>query len=361
MRYLVIICLCWSYLAGASVAIHTFKVLGAPAWDPESIKTGIAGSEEAVIYMADELVKLGHQVWVFGDPPKGSRHQAPSANPRYVPIGTAASGKFDAAISWRQPYMANALKQTASKVYLWPHDTFHGPISKEEVEAFDGIFWLSEWQRAQWAESQKAFEGFTPIFGNGLILEQFERGKARENPHALIYGSNYARGLVHLLDIWPLIKYKYPKATLDIYYGWQHWGLLTQAQERDLRTKVSALKYLGVTDHGKVGHKELAEAFERASIWAYPCTAPETFCITALKAQLAGAIPVVLEGSALKETVRHGYKTDRLADYRELLMKAMKEAEETGVEERKKMGDFIVEEFTWKAIAEKWHRFFLAQ
>jgi glycosyltransferase involved in cell wall biosynthesis len=174
----------------------------------------------------------------------------------------------------------------------------------------------------------------------------------------LIYGSNYARGLEHLLNSWPEIKKAYPDATLDIYYGWQTWGLLTPEKEKRMREQIASYKDQGVTDHGKVGHEELNRAYEAASIWAYPCTAPETFCITALRAQLAGAIPVILEGTALPETVRFGYKTKNLNEYPALLIKAMKEAETATLESRQKMGDFIRKEFTWKAVAQKWDALF---
>ncbi len=38
-----------------SILISTFAVKGVKPWDPDSIKQGITGSEEAVIYMSQKL------------------------------------------------------------------------------------------------------------------------------------------------------------------------------------------------------------------------------------------------------------------------------------------------------------------
>jgi hypothetical protein len=62
----------------------------------------------------------------------------------------------------------------------------------------------------------------------------------------------------------------------------------------------------GVTDHGKIGHKQIAEEIFKSGVWAYPCPFPEVYCITAVKAQAGGAVPVSSNFAALKETVQFG-------------------------------------------------------
>lgn len=68
-----------------------------------------------------------------------------------------------------------------------------------------------------------------------------------------------------------------------------------------------------VREHGQVGHEDLNRAYENSSFWLYPCTWPKTFCITALRAQFVGAMPVIHEQYALAEIVRHGYKCTSIA------------------------------------------------
>lgn len=341
-----------------TIGIFTYKVRGMKPWDPASVQEGIAGSEEAVIYISEKLAKLGHKVIVWGDPPRNSPYSNPEANPRFVSLDFTYPELLDIAVAWRMPYSAEQLKSRAQRIYLWPHDTLAYTPTVEQANGFTDVLWLSEWQREQWGSIQPAFLQFTKVFGNGINPEQFHSIEERENPYSCIYGSNYARGLDLLLEIWPMIKREFPKATLDIYYGWEHWGLLSPEKESEMRQRLLQLTSLGVKEWGQVGHEALNRAYEKSSFWVYPCTAPETFCITALRAQLAGAIPVVLEGSALKETVAHGFKCTERDNYYTTLVGALRYAEKISIEDRKKMGSVILEKFTWQLQAEAWNRLF---
>lgn len=341
-----------------TVCIFTFAVTNDFTWDIDSIYKGISGSEEAVIYMSQCLVKLGFRVFVFGNPPLNSPHRSPTANPCFLKPNEPIPRSIDIAIAWRMPQIGSDLRKIASKVYLWPHDTLGFSVTQEQVEAFDDVLWLSEWQRTQWMSVSPSFEKFTKIFGNGIQPEQFQPISPRSNPFSCIYGSNYGRGLEILLDSWWDVFETFPKATLDIYYGWQHWGTLTKAQEDVFKNKIKALP--NVREHGQVSHHDLNRAYESSSLWTYPCTMDETFCITALRAQMAGAIPVVIQGSALTDVVRHGYSCLSKEEYLPLLKKALSDAEKISMEERAKMGEFILKEFTWEHLAMKWDGLFTA-
>ncbi len=350
---------CVTFVAHAkSILIQTYKVYGATAWDPDSIKSGITGSEEAVIYISQKLAALGHKVLVVGHPPINSIHSLPDANPRFIDAAQDDKTCVDIAISWRDPTNAWTLKTRAKKVYLWPHDTFHSALPDAMIVGFDDVLWLSEWQRNQWISMNAGFAKFTKIFGNGLNPEQFSQIKQRQNPYSCIYSSNYARGLDILLNIWPVIKQKFPRATLDIYYGWQHWGLLSAQQERFMRTQVEVYELLDVKEHGLVSHEELNRAFEKTSLWTYPCIAPETFCITGIRAQMTGCIPVIINGTGLNETVRHGYSCSSAPEYLDTLIKAMRKIERVSLKERASMRKFINKEYTWEKIAAKWTALF---
>ncbi len=339
-----------------TIGIITYKVPNLKPWDPDTIQRGITGSEEAVIYVSEKLAALGFKVVVFGDPPAGSVHSSTIANPRFVSLDRPYHGALDIAISWRMPHIAKELKRRVPKVYFWPADTNDQRLPKEMIEAFDGVLWNSEWQRKQWMSINPEFARFRSVFGNAINPEGFSEPEERENPYSCIYGSNYARGLEIMLDIWPAVKDRYPRATLDIYYGWQHWGCLAPDKEVKMRGQITRLK--DVREHGLVGHQELNRAYGKASFWTYPCIMPETFCITALRAQMGGAIPVIIEGSALSETVRHGYRCKDQNEYLSTLLTAMGAAESISLDDRKKMREFILQEYTWEKIAAGWHELF---
>ena len=344
--------------APKTIGIFTFAAQGL-VWDPESIKTGITGSEEAVIYVSEKLVDLGYRVTVFGNPPEGSKHSLPTANPRFIKLDTSTLiPRMDIAISWRMPQLGVALKNYADKVYLWLQDTCAAPLTPEQLQSFNDVLWISAWQREQWISMNPSMVKFTQVSGNAINPEQFGQIQPRKNPYSCIYASNYSRGLEVLLNLWPTIKRQFPKATLDVYYGWQHWGTMTPEKEMHMKSQMESLKNLDVRDHGLVNHEELNKAYSEASFWTYPCIAPETFCITGIRAQLSGAVPVIISGSGLKETVLHGYQCADRSQYLKTLIHALQHAEEISIEDRKKMGEFILEKFTWAHIASQWHAVF---
>lgn len=125
----------------------------------------------------------------------------------------------------------------------------------------------------------------------------------------VIYASSYDRGLVTLLELWPAIKEKEPDATLDIFYGWNSFDMVHKKNPEQMKWKWSVIRMLndlselGVKEHGRVSHEELADRFREAKVWAYPTEFNEIHCITALKAQEAACIPVTTGCYALKETV----------------------------------------------------------
>lgn len=127
--------------------------------------------------------------------------------------------------------------------------------------------------------------------------------------HSVGYFSSYDRGLITLLEMWPKIREAVPDSTLDIYYGWNGFDEAHRSNPKQMKWKwdvirlLHDLKELGVAEHGRVSHEELAAEMKRIKVWAYPTSFAEINCITAIKAQAAGMIPVTTHCYALKETV----------------------------------------------------------
>lgn len=361
-------------------------------WDDSDTATGLFGSEEAVVYASTELAKLGHYVVIFGSP-----HEKPwwkklleyvSFQPRYVSIEETEkySKYFDMVVLWRRwdtTAMKHLLKNEQGKIYMWLHDVpWSGECISENSEEFiratkaneipqiimhhdfkpidvDGIFYLSEYHKNCY---HIAYPNITSIphviCGNGIVPEQFTKEDVIREKYTCVYASNYSRGLKLLLEIWPNIKTLVPYAKLKIFYGRETWGQLTGEEFYQITDRIRELAILGVEERGKIGHQELAREMKKGSILAYPCTTlAETFCITAIKAQAAGMIPVTIRLGALQETIHPdapslnslGEKQD-ISVYTDLLVNTLKSVDTI---DRNKYIEFG-NKYTWKRCVESW-------
>lgn len=340
-----------------TICIFKARIKQLPNWDPDSIHMGIPGSEESIIYSAEELKNLGFKVFVLNNIENKEKYANALANPCYSGY-LHKDDFFDYAILHNDAQFVNILRERTKKLYFFPNNPCYEKLKEEEINAFDGVLWISSYQRNQWVSMNPGLAKFTEIFGYAVNPTQFKPVRPRKNPYSCIYASDYSRGLSILLRSWPNIKERFPMATLDIYYGLRNWGNMPLEEEQFIRDRIQSLKTFGVTDHGKVGHIELATAFSNTSLWTYPCTCQETFCITAIKAQLAGTIPVIIEKAALAETVKFGFKCTTADQYENLLLQVMGKVETISLEEREKMGQFVLENFTWGKMASRWSKLF---
>lgn len=133
----------------------------------------------------------------------------------------------------------------------------------------------------------------------------------KKKKYSVGYFSSYDRGLECLLDMWPKVVEQVPKATLDIAYGWDMFDQFYANDPEKQQWKFTMIQKLnqpGVSEHGRLSHEDLAKLMKSIQVWAYPTEFTEIHCITALKAQEAGCIPVVNVMGALDETVKSGIK-----------------------------------------------------
>ena len=352
-----------------NIAIWGYASNILPTWDPDTTEIGLPGSEECAVYASQELARRGHRVTVFMNPHQSSRFRNSHQNPRWLHAGDYMKSmqEFDFAILWRHNgyYLA---KQKAKYVVYWGHDTPDGNQRGLKFPEFDGLILLSQHHLTQMLHVFPNLKD-TPVCvsGNGYLPQQFDRPLRFKNPYSIGYYSNYSRGLEVLLLVWPRIKEEFPDATLDVYYGREHWGTMSQKHLDSLVYKLNTLP--GVTEHGKVGHLQLAEAMCTTSVWAYPhigsdVNSGETFCITAVKTQAAGSIPVVTRAGALKETVKPGAPSievitdnNHVTDYYNLLTSVLHQIENKTIEERKGYIQFA-QQFTWEQCINKWLDFY---
>lgn len=333
-------------------------------WGPSSVEKGIGGSEEAVINMSKRLVELGWYVEVFCNASEVGLIDGVI----WRDWATLGDYHYDVFVVWRLPQFLDQ-EINAKKKYLWLHDLQDEAWYSDKIlENVDRIFCLSDFHRetVSYLDNSKIW-----ITSNGIDPDHFSQEEERQEK-TLIYASSPDRGLERVLDAWPDIIKKVPDAKLEVYYGFNKAFDSRAELEPELKKwkemMLQKLNQNGVTYHGMVSHLEIASAFKRAAIWAYPTPFGEISCITAMKAQASGAIPVVSRYSAINETVRHGLRagpqgvskwtSKDLKEWTDLVISILEDPEKQE-EIRKEMIPDAIKTFGWDNVAAQWSKMFM--
>lgn len=325
-------------------------------WSPESVQKGIGGSEEAVIYLSKELVKLGYEVTVYGSPGEKEGVYEGVNYLNYYKFNK--NDKHNIVISWRNNIFKYGIQ--AKKKIVWLHDVPNFMAeNNEDGKSFDKVVVLSEYHKSLLPKTIPQEKIF--VSANGINLPDFDIEEER-NPKRIIYTSSYERGIEHLLDMWPEIKKEVPDAELHVFYGWNTYDRMFQRGSVDGKFKQKMLPKFqqeGVFEHGRVGHAQLVKEFKKSGVWAYPCQFPEISCISAMKAQAAGCVPVCTDFAALKETVKSGIVVPGTSasagvreNFKEMLIEVLKNPESQ--EHIRSLVLKHKEEFGWDKVAEQW-------
>jgi len=183
------------------------------------------------------------------------------------------------------------------------------------------------------------------------------------DPKIVVYGSSYDRGLEHLLKMWPDVIKEVPDAKLRIFYGWVLFDKVAANNPERQAWKEKMQKLMqqpGITHLGRISHGACQVEMENAGIWAYPCHFGEISCITAMRAQAFGAIPVCTDYAALDETVQHGikvegdiYEPEVRETFKNQLVRLLRNPKEQEVL-RDPMMKWAKEHFSWVTVAKQW-------
>lgn len=325
-------------------------------WNPDSAKTGIGGSEEAVINMALEFKRQGWNVSVYGNHgPEPKEYDGVWYRPWW---SISLKEACDVFIAWRDPGIFE-FDINSPKKYLWLHDTNEpSSLTEKRVKNITKIIVLSKWHRALYPLIP---DSKMLVSRNGILPEHFKEEKEK-NQNKIVYTSAPNRGLHALLEMWPDIKKRLPDAELHWAYGWETFDKAAAANPQMQVFKkrvVGLLNQPGVTVHGRIGHEELAELMKTANVWAYPTEFTEISCITAMKMQAAGTVPVCTTVAALDETVQYGFKFDvqdmwTNKEAQSKFIDAIVNVVENGYDKREEMKEWAINHYGWDTVAKEW-------
>lgn len=336
---------------------------GFEKWSPDSIQTGLGGSEEAVVYMSNELTKLGWKVTVYANPEKPGNYDGVEYR---VWHEVNVKDAFNVLILWRNIGFVD-VNPVAKYTMVWLHDTPNNPdFTEERLNKVDKVMVLSEYHKSLLRVHKNGlFEKFPEnkvlLTTNGIPTVSVP--KVERLPHRIIYSSSADRGLIYLLMNWEKIKEQVEDAELHVFYGFEIFDKLHQNNPARVEWKnrvLTLMKKNGIIYHGRIGHNALNYEFAKSAIWAYPTDFTEISCITAMKAQKFGAIPVVTDYAALTETVKNGLRVDvditseeGQVEYFDALIGLLKDTKKQE-EIRESMMKWADSYYDWSNVAKLW-------
>lgn len=333
-------------------------------WSPKSTEEGIGGSEEAVIYLSQELTKLGWKVTVYASPGEDAGDYDGVVYKQWYDLNI--NDKFNNLILWRGVGMVD-YDLDAKFTMLWMHDVPNNmEFTEKRLEKVNKIAVLSEFHKTLFRMNKEGTLKPIPaekffLTSNGIPDMDIDQWKG--TPKRMCYVSSPDRGLEYLLVNWKKIKEQVPDASLHVYYGFKLYEYFYRdnpSKIKWMKDMMELMKQDGISYHGRISHKSLHEEINKCGIWAYPTEFQEISCISAMKAQRLGAIPVVTDYAALKETVKNGLKVDvdivdedGQQDYINALCGLLND-EEKQREIRGTMMPWAKENYAWSKVASQW-------
>ena len=239
-------------------------------WKPTDTRLG--GTEESIVQWAKELSRRGHEVIIYDNDNRDS----------YNGGGDICINIKSSEIAPKEPTLYLTNETNASDL---------------DLSKYLGVIWPSKWCVDNIPVNNKTY----------ILPHGYDESKIK--PHKKIkkqclYASSPDRGLDTLIEVWPEVSAWHPDATLIVTYG-------------------GKIDLPGVINMGEVDEETMNDLYNTSDYWVHPCNGGELYCISGIKAQAAGCIPVIIPRMALAETVRHGFTAKSEADYDQVLIRAL--------------------------------------
>jgi GR25 family glycosyltransferase involved in LPS biosynthesis/glycosyltransferase involved in cell wall biosynthesis len=195
----------------------------------------------------------------------------------------------------------------SQKVYIWVHDTTFQPFYSGQVmrdngahlfanmeNRIDGVIVLTEFHKQLTRRNYSIPENKIHVIGNAILTDKFLAQNITKDRYKFIYTSCPKRGLDILLKLFPVIHGEFPDAQLYIYRGDESF---TEGQREEMK-KYPYIHYMGAKSNDVV-----IQEFLSAGVWLYPTNFVETYCISALEAQMAGCMCITSQIGSLPEII----------------------------------------------------------
>ena len=271
-------------------------------WDPTS--KSLTGSEQAILNLSINWVKLGKKVAVYGMMKECHYEGVDFFDWKKFPFNET----FDTLILWRVYGLlcGGPFPMKANRIWLDLHD---GIVIKEFLENWyrygskvTKVFFKSKYHKELFDKPLNTIlpkERYT-IIPNGVRVDEFSENteNVTRNPYRFCYSSCYTRGLMPVLQyLWPIIMNAEPRAELHLYYG---MGSITDPDFKRAMTELIARP--GVMDHGRQPLEIIAREKYMSNFHLYLTNSDsEIDCITVRESCITGAIPILSKHGIFNE------------------------------------------------------------
>lgn len=194
----------------------------------------------------------------------------------------------------------------SEKVYIWVHDVTFQPFYNGQQmrdngahlfanleKMVDGIIVLTEFHKHLMKRQYAIPDNKIHVIGNAILTDRFYRDIVKDK-YKFIYTSCPKRGLDLLLKMFPMIHSEFPEAKLYIYRGSESFT----KEQLDEIGKYPYIHYMGEKPNDII-----IDEFMSSGVWLYPTNFLETYCISALEAQMAGCLCITSSIASLPEIV----------------------------------------------------------
>ena len=295
-------------------------------WSAKQLETGIGGSEEKLIELAEGLAQINWKVRVYMNGEHGKFNGVEYLDFRaFKPMEHR-----NAFISFKN--VSELLNTINADKIIHLTTEIEAEWPKFLLDAIDGVYCISKYHQSRMTQNPKI--GFKYLwFDKARMDRKFITDKEEGS---VLYSSSFDRGLEDLLTNWDLMKEKLGVKKLYITYGWDFMVNMIKARPELIHWKHHMEELMGfkevttVCEHcgqsktetvqtrddivfvGRLTNDEMCQMYWQCQYWALPLNNPESelFCINAIKAQYAGCIPIVRKIGALQETVNECYNFD---------------------------------------------------
>lgn len=262
------------------------------------------GSEETILRLCD-LISSYYDIFIFGE----CQHDVMVNNIQYYNsrefIEFQRNNDIDVLILFRYIYPSFEIELKARKILLWITDVYplgyymSRTISNESKYAIsnlgnkiDYFITVSQWHKDLIKKTYNLNDDRVKIINLAINVEYFKEVERIKN--RFIWTSNGYRGLNYLLDHFEAIRSILTDAELYVYRDINSFS-------NEMLNKMKTIPYIHYG--GKLDNDELIIEFQKSDYWYYPTNFEETYCISAVEAQMAGCICITSDLAALKETV----------------------------------------------------------